>query len=187
MMLTIRTGPLVVLSVSAGLFLGVLIGRHWDLAVARAMARGWWAEQRAAVAMVDPRRDTAQSRADSLRALRRTQFARPRELARVQALQHCIVTLSFPQDWTEMRLMHVQAFANGPAELGRGWMYRPEGYPRGARVSVVIPYTRCHDIRDLAVGGTRIDLPWLERPDSAWTEVSGNTAGLRGDSWRWGG
>lgn len=177
-MRTIRTGQLVLLSLAAGLFLGLLVGREWALGAERSMARTRWLAQREFAATYDPRQDTARWREDSLRAWRRSQAMEPREIARAQALQHCIVSLFFDTGGTEMEMFNVTAYADGFAALGRGWLYRADGFPRGSRADVVLPYTQCRHIRHLGFEATSIPLPWLEHPDTGRENVQGMAAGL---------
>jgi hypothetical protein len=164
------------LSLAAGLVLGVLIGRGWAHVDARSIERQRW---RTGPELATPDlRDTAQWRADSLRAWRDRQLVEPREVARVQALQHCITTLSFDRGGSDMELLDVTAYADGLAVLGAGWVYRSNGYSGGSRVSVVIPNTQCGHIRRLAFGATSVRLPWLEYADTARENVTGSTASM---------
>ncbi|HLM69100.1 MAG TPA: hypothetical protein VK358_16290 [Longimicrobium sp.] len=145
---------------------------------ARAIAVQQWRAAPELTATPD-RRDTALWRADSLRAWRDRQVVEPREVARVQALQHCITTLSFDRGGSEMELLDVTAYADGLAVLGTSWMYRSDGYSRGSRVSVVIPNTQCGHIRRLGFGATSVRLPWLEHADTARENAPGSTASIR--------
>jgi len=165
---TVSTPVLALLSVAAGLFLGLLLGRHWADRAERAAREQWYAMRRQISEQYSPRRDSLQQHADSLarlesmKDLRRSPF--PREVRRLQALDHCVVTFVFSAGGSELELFHATAEGMAGAPLRTGWTYREQGYPQGSTVDVVIPEIDCADIRTLSPGGSKVLVPPL-RPE----------------------
>jgi hypothetical protein len=86
-----------------------------------------------------------------------------REVRRLQAMQHCVVSLAFLSGGTELELLHVTAKGDLGAPMRRGWTYRDGGYTDSSLVTVVLPHLRCEMIRSLGSGSNRIVLPPLTR------------------------
>ncbi|HEX2078989.1 MAG TPA: hypothetical protein VHG08_14800 [Longimicrobium sp.] len=164
-MRSIRTGTLILLSLGAGLFAGLLVGRELALAAERKVRLAF--HERMTRDRPPPWRDTAQWREDSLRLLRDSYALDPREAGRFQALQNCIVRLAFVRGGTEMEMLHVRAETIPYRRLATGWVYSAGGFPAGSSVDVVLPATRCEHIHQLSFGATSVDPPWTAEPDSA--------------------
>ena len=166
-MRSIRTGTLILLSLAAGLFAGLVIGRELALKAERELRLALHEMMTAQRDRPYPRQDTAQWRADSLRLLRDSRVLNPREIGRFQALQNCIVRLSFVGAGTEMEMFHVRAETIPYSRVATGWVYAAKGFPGGSSVDVVLPATRCEYAQQLSFGATDADPPWTAAPDTA--------------------
>lgn len=165
-MRSIRTGTLILLSLGAGLFAGLLIGRELALGAERKVRLAFHERMNVHRDRPHPRSDTAQWRADSLRLLRDSYVIDPREVGRFQALQNCVVRLAFVPGGLGAEMLHVRAETIPYSRVATGWVYSAGGFPAGSRVDVVLPLTRCEHIHRLSFVATDADPPWTEEPDS---------------------
>ena len=160
---TISTRLLVVLSVAAGLFLGLLAGREWALEAESAARQRSDELRREVSAFFHSQRDWAQRRADSLEWVRAHRplngMGFPREVRRQQALHHCVVTFAFIEGGTELELFTATAQGDWRTPLRSGFVYQKDGFPQGSIVDVVIPEIECGEIRTFSVGATPVDFP----------------------------
>ena len=160
---TISTRLLVALCLSAGLFLGLLLGRQWALEAERSALRRSAQLRREVSALFHSRRDSAQHRADSLEWSRSHHpldgMGFPREVRRLQVLHHCVVTFAFTRGGTDLELFDATAQGDFAVPLRSGFAYQEEGFPEGSLVDVVLPEIECSAIQSFSMGVTRVHFP----------------------------
>ena len=163
----VPTWLVIALTLTAGLAVGILIGRHWR---AETLRIEWNRLQHSRAATrrraADPegwRRDSAATAArDSL--FRRRYALLPRQVARAQALSHCAVGFEV-RDTVHRRLKLFDARAWDWAEPGRvvaeAYAYRPGGFEPGDTAWLVFPNVHCGGLLIGAFGSAE-----PQRPDS---------------------
>ena len=152
----VPTWLLIVLTLTTGLAIGVVIGRHWR---ATALNAEWRQAQRRATDAWRYRTRPNEWRRDSTRrAATESTFARrptpvlPREIARQQLFADCAVGFEVRASVERLALLEARArFWQEPShDVTKASAFRPTGFAAGDTVWIVVHDMNCGE---LAIGG----------------------------------